>query len=290
MRKGLYWGWLLLLLGALGACRKAASTSDFVSVAVEERSLKPKKRFLARFEPEKTRMVHSQADGRVLRILVEEEQRLEEGQIVVELDKRQVDRALKEVDSDEVIQGLKWLRSACDIRSPISGKVLSIHVRSGQNVGGVWGALPTTNIITVMPDSGELLLKALVSFEDAELLKEGTEVVLEAPGAIEGTKGTVLNQVPGKKYVAVQFTWEGDLPWSPEVYQLVKVDLLLPETKPGPSLPLEALERREEEWFVRLSRGGDVVEQSVLLGMDDDRWVQILEGVSCGDTVLLRKQ
>ena len=290
MRESFAWGGLFLLAAALSGCRGGPDSAGEMSVAVEERTITPRKRFLARFEPGETVPVHSHVDGRVLRVLVEEGQRIEEGQIVVELDKRQVDRALKEVDSEEVRNGLKWLRKECDIRSPVSGKALSIHVKPGQDVGGMWGALPTTKVLTLMPEGAGLVLKARLSQEDAESVQQGGELSLDARGSMESAKGVVLNVVPERYHVTVELGWEGDLPWRPEVDQLVKVDLVLPAAEPGPAVPLEALERREGNWFVRLSRDGAAVERSVVLGPDDDRWVRILEGVSRGDTVLVRSQ
>jgi len=256
-------------------------------MSVEEKVLIPKRGYLASFEADETIDIFGQVDGRILRVLVEEGQQVEEGQIVVELDKRQIDTALREVKSKDLKHAMQWVRDQCNVRSLVAGEVLSIHVRPGQNVGGLLGAIGPTKMMTIMPKNAPLSLQAKVNLEDASFLKEGSDVLLEARGASGPVPGWVRSFTPQETHALLEFEWDGELTWTPKVFQMVKVDVQLPATKAGPVVPLEALRKVEDGWVVLLSRNKTVVEQAVELGMDEGEWVQVLEGLSLGDTILV---
>ncbi len=173
------------------------------------------------------------------------------------------------------------------VRAPISGVISSINVVEGELAGG---AQP----LAVISDINKVYLQVDVAENMVNILKEGQEVSIEVPAALdEKMTGKVdyisstinpmtqlymvkvyLNNSEGK----IRTGMSGSITVDIEKVE----DTLVVDSK--------AVIEKEGEYFIYIVEDDHAVEKKVKIGMDTGSEVEILEGIEEGDKVIVKGQ
>lgn len=176
------------------------------------------------------------------------------------------------------------------IRAPISGQVIEFNATPGQNVDQV-----ADTVIATIADLSRLRVHAELTDQQRGVIGPGTPVQLQftqlPQEVFEGRvdeiqqrlSEAVSDQEQRLRHIAVIsfFNRQGLVKPHMTGQALVKVK----EAKAALSVPVGAIERDDQLFFVRANRGGKWVRQNVQIGPSDGVYVVILEGLQEGDVV-----
>jgi RND family efflux transporter MFP subunit len=176
------------------------------------------------------------------------------------------------------------------IVAPISGVVASVTTQEGETVAASFAA-PT--FLTLI-DLGRLEVRAYVDETDIGRITRGqpASFTVDTYGdeAFAGTVGAIYPQAEVRdnvvNYVAViRFARPAGRTLRPEMTTAVRLPLDV--RRQAVALPLKAIRTDGTSTFVLRRRGGAVERRAVRLGVRDDTYGEVLEGVNEGDEVLV---
>lgn len=263
--------------------------------------------------------VTSQTAGALLRVLVEEGSRVRRGDLLAELDARELDAQLRaatanltvarataersaQLRTNQVITAAEFERDQAAlisaeasvaqlearvgftrITSPIDGVVMQRFVQAGDVVGG------STRMFTVA-DVNTLVTQLPVSELEVPFLREGSTVRVDVDALGRSVAGRVRRIFPAadsvSRLVPVEVAITGrDLEGLRPGYS-VRVTLSLDERQGALVVPTRAVVGAAGAQSVYVIRDGRAERRRVRVGTDIEGRVEVLDGVAFGDTVI----
>ena len=217
--------------------------------------------------------------------LAEAEATLEEYGSVdeLEVELRQADLLAARTALDVAISNLE--RST--LRAPFDGVVVAVYIEVGEQVSA------NTRAIEIA-DPSIIEVSGSVDEIDVLFLREGAQafVSLEAlgaqllPGTVTSIAGTGTSQQGVVTYpvrIRLETSESGQLPEGLSA----TAQVIIREQTDAILIPLQALYGSVQAPTVRAVVGNDIVERQVTLGISDDFWVVVEEGLDEGETVVM---
>lgn len=171
----------------------------------------------------------------------------------------------------------KYQLKNTQITAPISGKVTSIAVSSGERISP---SMPLLSII----DVSRIFVKVGISEKDISKIKEGQKVSLEIDAFPEEkfqgeviSKGVAVDQTSKTLEVKIEiFQPEVDIP----VGVFARGNILVKTNQDALIIPSSALVRKKDGIYVYVIEEGIARQKEVVLGIIQDKRIEILEGLS----------
>ena len=192
--------------------------------------------------------------------------------------------------SEETLSSLTDLKKDINIVSPITGIISVLSAEVGQTVN------PNSIIATVV-DQKEIEISAVVDEIDVLYVKVGAPVQVTMDALTSQVlKGTV------KSIEAEARTTQGIVSYPiiitvtpPDNIQLVEglsatATIVTREDKNVLLVPIQALRGTFDEPIVHLKDEGEIIQQFVTLGTNDDIWVVIKSGLKEGDLIIMETE
>lgn len=199
--------------------------------------------------------------------------------------------ALEEADVASAQQALEAVLQRLEdttLRAPMAGIVARVLVEPGQAVN------PNTPILEVV-DPRVVEMQGLVDEVDVLFVRKGASasVTLDAlPGRqLSGTVSEIAFASRSQQgVVTYPATIRIELPSDVELLEGLTAfaNIVIREERGVLIVPNAALEGSFEEPMIRVLRDGRVVEQAVVLGLSDDAWTAVRQGLAEGDQVVMR--
>jgi len=171
----------------------------------------------------------------------------------------------------------KYQLKNTQITAPISGKVTSISVSSGEMISP---SIPLLSII----DVSRIFVKVGISEKDISKIKEGQKVSLEIDAFPEEkfrgevvSKGVAVDQISKALEVKIEILQpETDIP----IGVFARGDILVKTNQNTLIVPSSALTRKKSGIYVYVIEEGVARQKEVVLGIIQDERVEILDGLS----------
>lgn len=202
--------------------------------------------------------------------------------------------------AEAVLRDARELLSKTDIRSPIDGTVVALPIKVGET------AIPSTSALNgaqMMKIADTSSIKAELKVDEADVAKIGVgqKIALYAvaypdtaiPGVIEqiALAPTVDLTSQGRAYL-VTATLSAPASMQLRSGMSARADIFLSDGSKLLAVPVEAVlseldEERKTSHHVWLVVDGKARKTAVQTGASDDRWQQIVSGVSAGQTLVV---
>lgn len=305
--------------------KKAAMKKEVPAVKVITLTLKPSRLedkidLPAQVEPEEEVLVKAEVPGQVVRILAKEGQRLQKGQVLVQLDDRDYRNRLERIEANYRLAKLEYDRNKAlarmkatsiskldsieaqlkdlgaqrreaklsldrtEIRAPISCILNDIKAEKGYFVGV---GDPVAQILQVDQ------VKVTVGVPESDVAPifdlEEADVIIEALGnmRVRGKK-VFLSRKP--KTLAQLYDLELEVP-NPDGRILpgmfARVQLVKAVYEEALTVPLYAVITQGNDRFVYVAENGKAAKREVKLGVLSDWQVQVTSGLSPGEKVIV---
>jgi len=222
-----------------------------------------------------------------------------EAKAVADRDSRAEQLALQEARHTKLLKQL----DGCVIRADRPGLV--VYASSGRR--GRWdrgeriqegATIQERQAIINIPDLGKLGIRADIHESVVERVKVGqpvTAVVDALPGAPLHGRVTSVAPLPNaaenwfnpdRKVYATTIELD-DIPENVRPGMSVQVEILVAELKDAVLIPVQSVAGTADRPVVYVSDGNGSAERPVVLGLTNDRFVQVREGLEVGEQVLL---
>jgi len=261
----------------------------------------------------------SQDGGALLRVTVEEGSRVNRGQLLAELDSRELDAQLlaaranqsvaratlersEQLRTNQVITAAEFERDQAAlisadatvsqletrlgftrIVSPMDGVVMQRFVQTGDIVGGA------SRLFTVA-DISTLVTQLPVSELEVPLLREGSEVQVRVDALGRDVPGRIRRIFPAadsvSRLVPVEISISGAQQAGLKPGFSVRVTLNLDERSNALVIPTRAVVGAAGGQSVFVIREGRAERRRVRVGMDLDGKMEVFEGLAAGDTII----
>ena len=215
--------------------------------------------------------------------LAESQSTLEEYNTVdqLEIDLRQADVIAARATLDTAIEDLE----RATLRAPFSGIVVAVNIEAGQQVNA------NTQAIEIA-DPSIVEVEGSVDEIDVLFLQVGSQafVSLEALGnqTLPGTVSSIANTGESQQGIVtypvtirVDSSESGQLPEGLSA----TAQVIIREQTDSVLIPLQALYGSVQAPTVRVVSGNDIIEREVTLGISDDFWVVVENGLNEGETI-----
>ncbi|GAA4784629.1 efflux RND transporter periplasmic adaptor subunit [Lysobacter hankyongensis] len=199
--------------------------------------------------------------------------------------------------AESVLNDAREQRARTEIRSPISGRVVSLPIKVGETAVPSTSAFAGAQLMKIA-DTTEIIAELKVDEADIAKIDIGQRAeVFAAAHPDTALKGTVEQialaptiEGQGRAYkVTVRLV-------APDGLRLrsgmsVRSDIFLGDGQRRPAVPVEAVvtdtdEKGVSTQSVWVQRDGKATKVAVQVGVSDDRWQVIEKGVVAGDTVI----
>lgn len=178
----------------------------------------------------------------------------------------------------------KYQLKNTQITAPISGKVTSITVSSGEMIAP---SMPLLSII----DTSRIFVKIGISEKDISKVKEGQKVSLEIDAFPEEkfqgeviSKGVAVDQISKTLEVKIEILQpEVDIP----VGVFARGNVHVKTNQGALIIPSSALTRKKDGIYVYVIEEEIARQKEVVLGIIQDERVEILEGLSEGEEIVV---
>lgn len=183
------------------------------------------------------------------------------------------------------------------VTAPITGTVVAIVVKEGQTVSAAQNA-PT---IVKIADLRSMVIKAEISEADVVQVKPGQRASFTILGAADSRFDAVVRDVepapssliesdvvPSDKAIYYNGLLEVENPDRKlRIGMTAQVSIILDQAKDVLTIPVSALTQGPDGASVRILNGDDIETRAVTTGLNDKVHVQILQGVSEGEIVVI---
>ncbi|MDD2483172.1 MAG: efflux RND transporter periplasmic adaptor subunit [Candidatus Shapirobacteria bacterium] len=176
--------------------------------------------------------------------------------------------------------------------SPISGIVVAVdQPDSGINV------TPANNIISVV-DPQSIYFKSKIDQEDVVKIKVGdkAKIIIDSfPDKVFESKITYISFIPVIGESSTVYEVRFELPKENEdlLYRLGMdgdVDIILKEISNALTLPIEAISQEQDQNYVlTIDQNKKIIKKTVKIGIETDTEVEILEGITENDQIVIKK-
>ncbi|HZK12854.1 MAG TPA: efflux RND transporter periplasmic adaptor subunit [Atribacterota bacterium] len=178
----------------------------------------------------------------------------------------------------------KYQLKNTQITAPISGKVTSITVSSGEMVA------PSVPLLSII-DVSRIFIKVGISEKDISKIKEGQTVSLEIDAFPEEkfrgevvSKGVAVDQISKTLEVKIEILQpEVDIP----VGVFARGDILVKTNQDVLIIPSSALTRKQDGIYVYVIEEGIARQKEVVLGIIQGERIEILDGLSEGEEIVV---
>jgi len=291
-RKKLYIG-LAVFIGALAIIIiiSRSRTTDSQEVITE---IKPVVGNLQRFisttgnvEPQNRLEIKPPIGGRIEEILVEEGQKVHRGDILALMSSTERATLLDaaHLKNKNELEYWKKVYKATPLIAPIDGEVIVRAVEPGQTV-------VATDAVIVLSD--RLIIKADVDETDIGKVKVGDRATVSLDAYPETKEEATVDHISYESTIVNNVTiykvdiLPGTIPSFFRSGMSANVDIVTDSKQNILLVPLKAVIKDNGNSFVLLKNGKDKpTPQKVQLGMDDDENVEVVSGLSPGDTIII---
>ena len=240
-------------------------------------------------EPQNRVEIKPPIGGRIEEILVKEGDKVKKGDVLCLMSSTERAALLDSahLKGEEELKYWKEVYKPTPLIAPVDGQVIVRAVEPGQTV--------TVND-TILVLSDRLIVKAQVDETDIGKVKLGQKAVITLDAYPDIKVEGRVNHISYESKIINNVTiYEVDiLPERiPEVFRsgmTANVDIVIQERKNVLLLPQEALVEEGNKKFVLVKSSRGVVKKKIITGLYDDRNVEILEGVSKEEVVLIPSQ
>lgn len=263
--------------------------------------------------------VTSQVGGALLRVTVEEGSRVGRGQLLAELDSRELEAQLRAaranqsvaratierseqlranqvitaaeferdqaalISADATVSQLETRLGFTKIRAPIDGVVMQRFVQTGDIVGGA------TRLFTVA-DVNTLVTQLPVSELEIPFLREGSVVLVRVDALGRDVQGRIRRIFPAadsvSRLVPVEVAISGAQQAGLKPGYSVRVTLNLDERSDALVVPTRAVVGAAGSQSVYVIRDGKAERRRIRVGTDLDGKMEVFEGLAAGDTII----
>ncbi len=267
--------------------KKKANGEEYKKVKVTVGDLKVTILSTGTVEPENRLEIKAPVAGRVESVLVKEGQKVKRGQVLAMISSTERAALIDAARARGEEERKKWedYYKAIPIYAPISGTIILRNVEPGQS-------FTSSDAILVMSD--RLTVKAQVDETDIAKVKVGqsAEIILDAYSDKVIPAGVDKIAYDAKTVNNVTTYIVDVLPVNTPDFMLsgmtANVTFSVDSRKAVLLLPTEAIRNKDDHFYVFLAgKNGKPVETNVNTGASDGKNIQVVSGVSEGDTVLI---
>jgi membrane fusion protein (multidrug efflux system) len=263
--------------------------------------------------------VTSQVGGALLRVTVEEGSRVSRGQLLAELDSRELEAQLRAaranqavasatvqrseqlranqvitaaeferdqaalISADATVSQLETRLGFTKILAPIDGVVTQRFVQTGDIVGGA------SRLFTVA-DVSTLVTQLPVSELEVPFLREGSTVMVRVDALGRDVQGRIRRIFPAadsvNRLVPVEVAVSGAQQAGLKPGYSVRVTLNLDERTDALVVPTRAVVGAAGSQSVYVIRDGKAERRRIRVGTDLDGRMEVFEGLAAGDTII----
>jgi HlyD family secretion protein len=200
--------------------------------------------------------------------------------------------------AESVLNDAREQRAKTEIRSPITGRVVSLPIKVGETAVPSTSAFAGAQLMKIA-DTSEIIAELKVDEADIAKIDIGQRAEVFAAAYPDTPLKSTVEQIAlaptiegqGRAYkVTVHLVAPADLKLRSGMS--VRSNIFLGDGQRKPAVPVEAVVIESEgknaaKRYVWLSRDGKAAKVEVQTGVSDDRWETVLKGVAAGDTVIV---
>lgn len=200
--------------------------------------------------------------------------------------------------AESVLNDAREQRAKTEIRSPITGRVVSLPIKVGETAVPSTSAFAGAQLMKIA-DTSEIIAELKVDEADIAKIDIGQRAEVFAAAYPDTALKSTVEQIAlaptiegqGRAYkVTVRLVAPAELKLRSGMS--VRSNIFLGDGQRKPAVPVEAVVIESEgknaaKRYVWLSRDGKAAKVEVQTGVSDDRWETVLKGVAAGDTVIV---
>ena len=200
--------------------------------------------------------------------------------------------------AESVLNDAREQRAKTEIRSPITGRVVSLPIKVGETAVPSTSAFAGAQLMKIA-DTSEIIAELKVDEADIAKIDIGQRAEVFAAAYPDTALKSTVEQIAlaptiegqGRAYkVTVRLVAPAELKLRSGMS--VRSNIFLGDGQRKPAVPVEAVVIETEgknaaKRYVWLSRDGKAAKVEVQTGVSDDRWETVLKGVAAGDTVIV---
>lgn len=200
--------------------------------------------------------------------------------------------------AESVLNDAREQRAKTEIRSPITGRVVSLPIKVGETAVPSTSAFAGAQLMKIA-DTSEIIAELKVDEADIAKIDIGQRAEVFAAAYPDTALKSTVEQIAlaptiegqGRAYkVTVRLVAPAELKLRSGMS--VRSNIFLGDGQRKPAVPVEAVVTEAEgkdaaKRYVWLSRDGKAAKVEVQTGVSDDRWETVLKGVAVGDTVIV---
>jgi HlyD family secretion protein len=201
------------------------------------------------------------------------------------------------LQAESVLNDAREQRARTEIRSPITGRVVSLPIKVGETAVPSTSAFAGAQLMKIA-DTSEIIAELKVDEADIAKIDIGQRAEVFAAAYPDTALKSTVEQIAlaptiegqGRAYkVTVRLVAPAELKLRSGMS--VRSNIFLGDGQRKPAVPVEAVVIESEgkdaaKRYVWLSRDGKAAKVEVQTGVSDDRWETVLKGVAAGDTVI----
>jgi len=202
------------------------------------------------------------------------------------------------LQAESVLNDAREQRARTEIRSPITGRVVSLPIKVGETAVPSTSAFAGAQLMKIA-DTSEIIAELKVDEADIAKIDIGQRAEVFAAAYPDTALKSTVEQIAlaptiegqGRAYkVTVRLVAPAELKLRSGMS--VRSNIFLGDGQRKPAVPVEAVVIETEgkdaaKRYVWLSRDGKAAKVEVQTGVSDDRWETVLKGVAAGDTVIV---
>ena len=202
------------------------------------------------------------------------------------------------LQAESVLNDAREQRARTEIRSPITGRVVSLPIKVGETAVPSTSAFAGAQLMKIA-DTSEIIAELKVDEADIAKIDIGQRAEVFAAAYPDTALKSTVEQIAlaptiegqGRAYkVTVRLVAPAELKLRSGMS--VRSNIFLGDGQRKPAVPVEAVVIESEgkdaaKRYVWLSRDGKATKVEVQTGVSDDRWETVLKGVAAGDTVIV---
>ncbi|MFQ5739356.1 MAG: HlyD family secretion protein [Acidobacteriota bacterium] len=205
--------------------------------------------------------------------------------------------AVKQAEAD--VAHVQTLFDNTRVRAPISGKVLWRYMEPGEVI-----VMQRPQPILTLVDLSRVIVRAEIDESEIQKVRVGQEAVVTAdayPGvqfngkvldiaASVGKKG-ITGETPGEMLDVKVMEAKIELPREAALKLGLTVDVAITILRKEdiPIIPQKAIDEKNGEALVTIRNGDSYEVRKVVRGAEDDRYVEVVDGLEEGDVVMIRR-
>ena len=201
------------------------------------------------------------------------------------------------LQAESVLNDAREQRARTEIRSPITGRVVSLPIKVGETAVPSTSAFAGAQLMKIA-DTSEIIAELKVDEADIAKIDIGQRAEVFAAAYPDTALKSTVEQIAlaptiegqGRAYkVTVRLVAPAELKLRSGMS--VRSNIFLGDGQRKPAVPVEAVVIESEgkdaaKRYVWLSRDGKAAKVEVQTGVSDDRWETVLKGVAAGDTMI----